>query len=338
MSDNGLDDVIRAIRQRPGMYIGELLPHLLVGELFVNVVDLYLRGLATTFTVKVDDEGWVTVGDDGPGLPFDQRCEDRDMSLAEAHLVLGHKTPTADGHLPHTHFMPTGVGMILVNALSEKLQVVSRRAGLEYVQEFGHGMPVSGPDVAPTSKAHGTEFRFRPDPEVFQNGVGADLIRLRGRLLEAVHLFPGLRVELQDERFHTRHGLREYVALFAKEEFLDQYSDVAHLRRQEDFCHLDFACCGQAREGVPLLVHSWANGIRTEARSSHVCGMLNAVAKAGLQPSVVALSVVLDSPRYDSPTKSVLVGDDVANLVEKMLTDHFREIGKISRDFEGSAE
>lgn len=167
---------------RPGMYVGGRDPHPLLWELVANCVDIVLRGREMQVQVTIHPDGSVTVEDDGPGIS---------LSL-EKLMCEGHHTPTADGHAPHVHLTLRGLGVAVVGALSEWVEVRTRRGDKMVCQTFARGEPTSAlteEDEAPT---FGTRVRFRPDPEWFGD-FRWDPVAITKRLHELACLRPGLK-------------------------------------------------------------------------------------------------------------------------------------------------
>ena len=317
------------MRKRPGMFIGNPRSRhgvvALVNELFANVADLFMVGKATRFSVRCDRDRWVTVIDDGPGLPFDQWDENFGMTMLEKHVSVGHDKPTADDHVPHVHMSSLGIGLITIGAYSEELEIESCRGGVRYRQRFGRGVVLSEATKEPISAPDGSQFRFLPDPEIFGDFSKLDFLVLRARMFTAAHLFPGLVIEVQDERFCAPGGMGAYVeTLVAAETHGD--GNALRFSGSTELCRIDFACGGRRAKGNPTWIQSWANGIQTTEGGTHVTGMKRALARAGVEPGIAALNVILDSPSFGSPTKSKLVVRGLDSDVEKALNQFFKEL------------
>lgn len=325
MPDNPPLSPIESIRKRPGMYLGASETHLLVGELFANVVDLFLAGKASRISIEMEESGLVTVVDDGPGLPYDKVDPQTGHSLAETHLLVGHQTPTADGHHPHVHYMTQGIGLIVVTALSEELEVQSWRNGAEYTQAFRCGEALGPPTVKTGRKGHGTRIRFLPDHELFEGKFEQSLRVLRSRLFDAAHLFPGLRIGLQEEWFHSRNGMVDYVETLHVSPVWWEGPNTVQVRASTQDYTIDFACGGRRVDSDPTLIRTWVNGIYMDRGGTHVTGIKRALARTELRPMVCMMSILLKSPRFNSPTKSELVNPEVQDWVEETLTEGFRE-------------
>lgn len=120
------DDLVARIRKRPGMYIGDPDPHRLLWEVVANCLDLEIGGSPLRIDVELHDDASVSVQDDGPGIS---------LSLEQL-MVEGHTTPTADGHAPHVHLTGPGLGLIVVSAMSERVEIRTRRGEVMVRQTF----------------------------------------------------------------------------------------------------------------------------------------------------------------------------------------------------------
>ncbi len=158
---------VEVIRKRPSMYIGDVGPRglgQLLWELLGNAVDEHLAGRCNTIAVTLEREGWVTVEDDGRGMPVTPGDDGR--SLTETALRDWHDSPTLDGHKPHVHLSTMGIGLVLVNALSDSMVIESRSEGRRYQVTCAEQKPSSPVDLGPCESS-GTRVRFRPDPAIF---------------------------------------------------------------------------------------------------------------------------------------------------------------------------
>lgn len=303
------------VRKRPGMYIGDTKLkglHHLVGEIIGNSIDQFLVDQVSRISIQIED-GVATIVDDGPGLPFDLPSNFGNDSLATDYFLKIHKTPSVDHHAPHVHFhSPIGVGVFVVAALSEYVNVESFRNGKLYSQSFSRGeatTKVAQPNSAEPffadqneEASRGTRFTFKPDPEIFPDHT-LDAICLRGRILDAAYLYPGMIFELQKERFCTR-GLAD----LAMTECSTPSTDCFWLDHEIDGVAIHAAARGHARNSQTLW-KSWANGVRTtygDTGGTHEDAFREALQVVGWNPEVALIHVVMQEPKYAGPTKCLL--------------------------------
>lgn len=206
---------VAGIRKRPGMFIGDVGPRglgELLWELLGNAVDEHLAGRCTTIAVTLERDGWVTVDDDGRGIPVTQGADGR--SLLETALTDLHDSPKFDGHKPHVHLSATGLGLVLVNALSESTVVDTRWKGRRYQVTCAEQEPSPPVDLGPCESS-GTRVRFRPDPAIFGAARFAHGV-VATRLEEVAALCKGLDIRFTDERqfrFHAPGGVQALLPL-----------------------------------------------------------------------------------------------------------------------------
>jgi DNA gyrase subunit B len=318
---------IEAIRKRPGMYIGDPyeggIEHLIY-ELVANSVDLFLSGTATQVGVTINGSE-ISVGDDGPGLPFDQ-AEMNSVSKAEHWLTWLHHTPTADGHAPHVHLNATGMGLAVVNALSSSLMVVSHRNGTRWEQRFAKGELVGTPTTS-VSSAKGTSITFTADRDVLQASLPRMHV-LRRRLFDVAHLFPGMRVQLGDETFCAPGGLADYAQFLASQnEDLCHASEtprLLHVRHESDELTVEAAATGSSAKCQWL---SWCNGTGTRLHGTHVDGFRDALRRRGWTPAVAMISVIMKEPRFSAPMRAKVVNAELRGQVRQVVLEALKEAG-----------
>ena len=301
----------KAVIKRPGMYFGdegaERLQQL-IDELVSNAVDQYLRGQCRRLDVRLDDDGWIEVVDDGPGLPFDREGPVPGESLATHYLLHAHSTATADGAAPHVHVHQcNGGGIALVNAVCSTLVCRSWRETMQWEQRFREGQPEAPPQVHEQGAGRGTSFRMRPDPAIFGSSpVDASLVR--ASLWRTAHLFAGLIVGCGRETFVAPNGLADLVRVMHEPTAIQIHAwrDRPVFRRSARFGDyaVDAAAYGFAQTPQHRCRwHSWVNGRSTPLHGSHVDGFARALQACGWQPAIGMLHVIAHDPRYAGPTR-----------------------------------
>lgn len=313
-------DIASMIRLRPGMYIGDAGPQgiaHLIHELVANGLDQYLAGKATRVEVS-HDESRISISDDGEGLPFDIPGT-AGRSLAETYFTELHATPTADGHSPHIHLNSGGLGLVVITALSSLVEVVSHRSGLRWTQSFSRGKNLGILQQSP-STGRGTCITFTPDLDAFSSPM-PDWPSVRRRLFDTAHLFPGLRLALQEEAFHAPRGLLDYVAFEAAgtaDTFGSQNQPVFSMNVDLNDIHINAAAYGSAKS---CKWRSWCNGITTTQHGTHVAGFKDALKTAGRKPAAAMIHVLLKQPAFNSPTRSSLTTKHVRAVVRRAVRE-----------------
>jgi len=303
------------------MYIGDTgqagVAHL-IQELVANSVDQYISGHATQ--VIVSQRGHqIGVTDDGPGLPYDQLGDDG-RTLAESHFVKLHYTATADGHSPHIHLNPAGMGLSVVSALSSHLEVVTHRAGYRWHQQFEKGVLVTEP-ARTKSNGRGTSITFTPDGEVL-SAQEPHWGTLRHKLFEVAHLFPGLTVGCREELFHAPGGLLDYAQFMTAAREGRIFSQPAvHLNVEMDDIQIVVAAFGTAKV---CQWHSWCNGLRTEQHGTHVAGFQDVLKAVEWKPATAMIHVRFNHPQFNAPTRSKLANKNVRTSVRRAIKEHLK--------------
>ncbi|MCG8560932.1 MAG: ATP-binding protein, partial [Hyphomicrobiales bacterium] len=219
---------LEPVRRRPGMYIGgtdETALHHLFAEVIDNAMDEAVAGHANWIDVALDAEGWLTVTDNGRGIPIDPHPKFKNKSALEVIMTTLHAGGKFDSKVYDTSGGLHGVGVSVVNALSERLEVEVARSRQLYRQAFARGV-ADGPleHLGQIKNRRGTKVRFRPDPEIFGKGVAFRPNRLFRMARSKAYLFGGVEIRwscaetlLKDETpatatFHFPGGLKDFLA------------------------------------------------------------------------------------------------------------------------------
>ncbi|MBI3750276.1 MAG: DNA topoisomerase (ATP-hydrolyzing) subunit B [Chloroflexi bacterium] len=337
---------LEAVRRRPGMYIGSTDVrglHHLVWEVVDNSIDEAMAGYAKTIRVTVSKDGLVEVIDDGRGVPVGKHSTGKD-ALEVVHTVLHAGGKFGGGGYKVSGGLH-GVGVSVVNALSEWLRVESARDGSIWAQEYHRGKP-AGPvkKIAPQGDRRGTRTVFRADPEMFET-IEFSFETISQRLRESAYLTKGVWITLIDERidrersFYFEGGLQSFVR------HLNRNKEVLHrpiyVERREGSTAVEVAA--QYNDSYTENVLAFANNINTVDGGTHVTGFRAALTsslndwahKAGvLKPAdgnlsgddvreglTAVISVKLTDPQFEGQTKAKLGNAEVKGQVQAAVTD-----------------
>src|SRR5690606_6741209 len=218
---------LEPVRRRPGMYIGgtdEKALHHLFAEVIDNAMDEAVAGHATFIEVELDAEGYVSVTDNGRGIPVDPHPKFKDRSALEVIMTTLHAGGKFDSKVYETSGGLHGVGVSVVNALSEHLVVEVARGRRLYRQEFSRGVPLGGvKDLGDVHNRRGTCVRFRPDPQLFGAKAEFDPARLYRMARSKAYLFGGVEIRWscaperlkgdtpEKASFHFPGGLKDFL-------------------------------------------------------------------------------------------------------------------------------
>jgi hypothetical protein len=321
---------LEPVRVRPGMYIGRTngdgLAHLLF-EVVSNGFDEYLRGFANELSVQVDQRGWVTVEDNGRGIPVEIHGM-TGRSALEVVLTALHSGATFDGHHPHVHLQSSlqGVGLAVVNALSARFEVESRRSGVAYRAAFEAGRLIEPLTRVGETSMKGTRIRFLRDDEIFDEGSTLDLTKVEARLTELSWLSGALNVRFQDKHLPHAGGLAGWVRRLAPDVITETLLEIADSARRVDVA----LTLAWSPSGNGPRVMSFVNYHPTIDGGSHAEGVLSAVtaAASARSPSsdrllaglVAIVHVGLLDPDFGGPNTTSLHVEDVRLAVHEVVT------------------
>ncbi|UJR84088.1 ATP-binding protein [Sandaracinus amylolyticus] len=313
-------DALEAVRRRPAMYFGDtgsMGLHHLVWEVIANSIDQHLAREATHLRVDVDDEGWITIEGDGPGIPT-APLRDGPRVLEDIFLRL-HHGPSRFDHFPHVHVAPSmhGVGLAAVSAVCARLEVESRHRGEHWRAAFERGVMVEPARSIGPSERSGTRIRMLPDAQIFSN-ARVDHALVEERLRELAWLCPLLAIRWQGTTLPGRGGPAGWVREIAGDALLA--GTLLSTTRDVDDVQVDLALGWTDRDETT--VRSFVNFGATQ-RGTHVRGVyaaLVAMARAVgsdadarvvhellLPGLVVVVHVGLFDASFGSPTRDHLV-------------------------------
>ncbi len=337
---------LEAVRKRPGMYIGSTSPrglHHLVWEIVDNSIDEALAGHCDTITVTVHKDQSVTVQDNGRGFPVDIH-EKTGLPAVTVALTILHAGGKFNGEGYKVSGGLHGVGASVVNALSERFEVLVKRNNKLYRQIFSRGVPSTDLEMIGESKETGSVVTFLPDSEIFTETIEFNYETLQTRLRELAFLNKGIKITLTDERmersqvFQYEGGVKSFV------DYLNRGKDVLHeepvyIQGERDTVTIEIAL--QYNDGYTSNIFSFANNIHTVEGGTHESGfksaltrILNDYAKRNnilkesdqnlsgddVREGLTAIvSVKILDPQFEGQTKTKLGNSEVKGIVESLF-------------------
>ncbi|WP_296597873.1 DNA topoisomerase IV subunit B, partial [Phenylobacterium sp.] len=352
---------LEPVRKRPGMYIGgtdERALHHLFAEVLDNAMDEAVAGHAKLITVTLDADGALTVFDDGRGIPVDPHPKHPGKSALEVIMTVLHSGGKFSGKAYETSGGLHGVGVSVVNALSERVEVTVFKDGFEWRQAFSRGKPLGSIEKIGPTRKKGTAISFLPDPVIFGDGAAFKPARLYRMARSKAYLFGGVEIRWKCDpaRIHDQtppeavfrfpNGLADFLAERIKgletvtpEPFAGRYERPGEAGKVEWAVAWTPAGFGEADS----FMQSYCNTVPTPEGGTHEAG-LRAVLTKGLKQyaeltgekrgglitadDVISqagalVSVFIRDPEFQGQTKEKLSSSEAQRLVEKALADPF---------------
>jgi len=352
---------LEPVRRRPGMYIGgtdEKALHHLFAEVIDNSMDEAVAGHATFIEVSLEEGGWLSVVDNGRGMPVDPHPKFPKKSALEVIMTMLHAGGKFDSGAYETSGGLHGVGVSVVNALSEKLEVEVARSQTLYRQTFERGKPTTPLTiVGKTPNRRGTKVRFLPDPQIFGAQARFDPARVFRMARSKAYLFGGVEIRWRcagsligegakvpaEATFHFPGGLRDYLAADIEgQELVADQVFTGRVDKSGKHGSVEWAVCWLA--DADGFVHSYCNTIPTPDGGTHESGLRTALLRGlkdhadrigqskraaalttdDVMASCAALiSIFIREPEFQGQNKGRLQTADAARLVEGAVRDAF---------------
>ncbi|EJF06074.1 type IIA topoisomerase (DNA gyrase/topo II, topoisomerase IV), B subunit [Thiovulum sp. ES] len=344
---------LEAVRKRPGMYIGDTGEkglHHMIYEVVDNSIDEAMAGYCSKIDVKIEKNGWATISDNGRGIPVDIHPTEN-IPAATVVLTVLHAGGKFDKDTYKVSGGLHGVGVSVVNALSEKLEMLINKNGNLYQQHFEKGIPVDELKIIGNTKKRGTTIRFFPDHTIFDSTEFKNKILLE-RLKELAYLNPTITISFSDERdgtkekFHFEGGILQYITdLNKSDEVIKPIFFTGKLENME--ADISFLYNTTYSENLS----SFVNNIRTPNGGTHEVGFRNGLSRVvstynknngtkaekdvsltidDIREGLIAVvSVRVPEPQFEGQTKGKLgnayIKSEVHKFVSEYLTRYFEE-------------
>lgn len=345
---------LEAVRKRPSMYIGDTGEkglHHLVYEVVDNSIDEAMAGYCTTIDVTINEDGSITVSDDGRGIPTDYHPKEKKSAL-EVVLTVLHAGGKFDKGSYKVSGGLHGVGVSCVNALSTDLEAIVHRQGKIFRQRFKRGVPQEDIEVIGTTDRTGTTITFMPDSEIFTQTTTYNYDTLNSRLRELAYLNKGIRLNITDKRdrdeetgeyrhdnYYSTEGLKEFVKYLDgnREPLIEE---TIHIAGERDGVPIEVAL--QYNTGFSENVHTYVNNINTIEGGTHLTGFRRGLTRtlkkyadeSGMLSKLkfeisgddfregltAIISVKVAEPQFEGQTKTKLGNSEVAGAVDAAVS------------------
>ncbi len=338
---------LEAVRKRPAMYIGDVSKrgfHHLVFEVIDNSIDEALAGYCSEINVDIKHDGSISIRDNGRGIPVEMHKSGK--SALEVVTTVLH----AGGKFEKKAYQVSGglhgVGISVVNALSEQMEAEVHREGKIYIQSYRRGKPQGEVKVAGETTKTGTIIRFKPDSQVFGE-TAFEYDYLKERLMELAYLNAGLKITLSDERkegrtevFHYEGGIKQFVEYLNKAR--TKIQKPFHYNKKVDDVDIEYAI--QYTDTYNELMYSFVNDIKTIEGGTHVTGFKTALTRAineylknsgylkgeqrisgsdVLEGLTAVLSLKIPEPQFEGQTKTKLGNSEIKGMVDRIVYESF---------------
>ncbi len=351
---------LEPVRRRPGMYIGgtdEKAMHHLFAEVLDNAMDEAVEGHATRIEVDVEDDGFLSVTDNGRGIPVDQHPKFKTKSALEVIMTTLHSGGKFNSKVYNTSGGLHGVGVSVANALSEKLEVEVARGQRLYRQTYTRGQPDGKlQDLGPVKNRRGTKIRFKADPKIFGKGALFSPARLFRMARSKAYLFGGVEIRWscapealagdkeppQRAVFHFPGGLKDFLASRIEgQETVTKDFFTGRSSQREGHGAVEWAVAWVA--GVDGFLNSYCNTVPTPDGGTHEAGLRSALVKGlraygeltgnkrsaqvtaedVLATAGALLSLFIREPEFQGQTKDRLASQEATRIVESTVRDAF---------------
>ncbi len=357
-SDIEVLEGLEPVRKRPGMYVGgtdDESMHHLVSEVLDNSMDEAVAGYATRITIEMLENGSISISDNGRGIPVDEHPKFPGKSALEVILTTLHSGGKFSDKAYQTSGGLHGVGISVVNALSEFLDVEVSRDGVLYKQKYSQGRALTTLEKSSTTKkSHGTKITFSPDPEIFSSSAKFrprkiyDLAKSKAYLYKGVEIYWHCASALiplneapESDIIHFPGGLKDYLeSKLKKEEIIGEEIFAGTAEVGSEHIKIEWAICWHHGESQ---IKSYCNTIPTPMGGTHEQGLRAALARSIkiygemtgfkkisqvapediLESISLMLSVFIRNPIFQGQTKDKLVSPGIAKHIENIFKDHF---------------
>ncbi len=337
---------LEGVRKRPSMYIGDTNIHglhHLVYEAVDNSIDEALAGVCKNINVVITQDGNIIVEDDGRGIPVDIHSVYK-KSGVEIVMTMLHAGGKFDDKAYRISGGLHGVGISVVNALSEWMEVEVHRDGKVYCQKYKFGKPTMPLEVIGTTDKTGTKIRFKPDKKIFKQTQEFSFDMLSQRLRELAFLNKGVKISISDEKLKKEHTFFYEGGIISFVEYLNEnktplYDKPIYFSKEKDGIEVEIAI--QYNDGYLESIFSYANTINTQEGGTHLIGFKSALTRVlndyarknnlykeadfslsgeDVREGITAvISVKLREPQFEGQTKTKLGNSEVKGIVESIV-------------------